>query len=233
MLTETEKDYIDAVAMFLSGRIKQKSQKEEAHKRRVHYLIDRLGYKRFKKLVMRKVREIGVAGPCFMYRCRLDVKRQLLDLNEHYRRRLVNPIIYDAIESIPDINFASFVGADIPEAELIHFDVRDMQFQDVQEENEEVQDEDEEVKVKVELPPKEKEEMESSQDDGELQDMEIDNDIEVKVEKLQEEEMESSDESTEEVLKKKRKTRYDEEFVDVVDEEDSDEEYIPDKKRKH
>ena len=224
MLTEIEEDYINDVAMFLSGRIKQKSQKEEAHKRKVHYLIDRLGYKRFKKLVMRKVREIGVAGPCFMYRCRLDVKRQLLDLNEHYRRQLVNPIIYDAIESIPDINFASFVGADIPEAELIHFDARDMRFQ------EDVQEEDE-VEVKLEKLPKE------SEDDGELQDMEVDEDprdMEVinKLPPKEKEEMYSSDESSEEVPKKKRKPRYDEDFVDVVDEEDSEEEYVP-KKRKH
>jgi hypothetical protein len=222
MLTEKEKDFINDVAMFLSGRIKQKCKKEEIHKRKVHYLINRLGLKRFKVLIMRKIREIGKAGPKFMYRALLDVNKQMIELNTKYREELVNPLLYDAIEAIPDINFASFVGANIPEDRLLPFDI-------------------------FSLPPKDKEEdvemEEDEMEDVEMEDVEMEEEAEEEMEEEVEEfsfekaEAETIEEFSSEEVTKKRQAKNLKGFVvsDGEEAEDSDDDYTSEsshKKRK-
>ena len=123
MLTKIEKNFLRDVSMFLSGRIRGKGKNEEVHNRKVDYLVRNLGCERFMELLMKEIRKIGEAGPCFMHRALLEINRQLLEINERYRREFVNPRLYDAIEAIPAINFAYYVGANIPKDQLVPFDV--------------------------------------------------------------------------------------------------------------
>jgi len=113
----TEKDFelFEEVAKFLSGRIRNKSKKEMQNRAKMEYLIRRFGYIRFQELLMAEIREIGEAGPSFMYRANLNIKSQMMELNRKYREKYVNPRLYNVVDTIPATNFAYSIGATISE----------------------------------------------------------------------------------------------------------------------
>ena len=215
-LSEEDKDLFEQVAKFLSGKIRQKNKKEEEHKARVNYLIGKFGFEFFKRYLMKKIREMGTAGPRFMYKARLNEMGELMDLNRKYRERLVHPLIYDLVDEIPDINFAFFVGANVPEDRLLPFD----HFQDVPQRGEQCTDEEDESefvvvkKEKEEEEEKKEEEQNGEDDEYGPQSMSISEDQEWEQNEEDEDYCEESDEYSSPAPTKRRKVNHDDSFID-------------------
>lgn len=241
-ITEKDIQLFEEVAKFLSGRVRHKSKKETQNRAKIDHLIRRFGYKKFRELLMEKIREIGEAGPGFMYRANLDIKSQMMELNKRLREIYVNPRLYDAVDTMPAINFSSFIGASVPENQLLpfshfHFPLEDEEemYSEDSKGKEEMYSEDSKEEMYSSEDSKGKEEMYSFEDSKGKEEMysyssssenssekdNTDSDYEYSGQETETEEMEEIEETPYKYVKNENKRRKVEEKydVDLIEEE--------------